>query len=228
MVLLGNILFENNQIIVIDKPSGFLSVPSRMGISDSRPVVGMLLQEYVGKPIFPVHRLDEETSGLLIFAKTPKAQKILSRGFEMHTIQKTYQALTIFEKSFESLRHTVLKNSLFRGKKRSFEAAHGQNAETLVTDAVVQGDCQFLLWSLEPKTGRSHQLRVQLAMRGFPIIGDALYGSTETLPANLLLPPQSLSDQAIGLRAIQLDLSKVKEIESLEVPLVLKAFAWNP
>lgn len=228
MSLMPTIVFENSHLIAVDKPSGFLSVPSRMGVADTRPVLGIILQEYVGKTIFPVHRLDEETSGIILFAKTSLAQKILSRGFETHTVQKTYEAITGYKESFESLQNAVFKNKLVRGKKRSFEADHGQYAETLVTNVSRFSGDELLNWTLLPKTGRSHQLRVQLAMRGFPIAGDQLYGSQNKLPPSLSLPAQSLVDKAIGLRAIQLDLTNLKDIESLEGPTVIRSFKWGP
>lgn len=228
MNAIPKIIFENENAIAVDKPSGFLSVPSRMGTADPRPVVGILLQNYVGRPIFPVHRLDEETSGILIFAKTPKAQTILSRSFETHTVQKTYQALTELKPGFDLLMNTNFINHLVRGKKRSFEAEHGQYAETHVVDVKpMTGEGAFLNWTLEPKTGRSHQLRVQLAMRGYPIIGDQLYGSATGFPIELSLPPLSISGSAIGLRAVHLDLSKAKELSTIGVPNQLEVFGWS-
>lgn len=219
-------LFENENVILVDKPAGYLSVPSRMGVADPRPVVGILLQEQLGQTLFPVHRLDEETSGLLLFAKNSSAQRTLNRSFELHTVQKTYQAISEFKESYEALVGSVLKNKLFRGKKRSFEAPHGQSAETKVLAAEAYQQ-KYLIWSLQPFTGRSHQLRVQLAMRGFPILGDRLYGSTLSFPEHLPLPTSSLRGSAIGLRAVALEFSNSDEMAGLGMPARLETCLWS-
>jgi 23S rRNA-/tRNA-specific pseudouridylate synthase len=220
------IIFENANLIIIDKPSGYLSVPSRMGKADSRPVAGIIIQDYVGQQIFPVHRLDEETSGLLIFAKTSKAQSLLNRAFEMHEVQKTYEAITETKPEFKFLLGSTFKNKLFRGKKRSFEAEHGQIAETLIQN-IETLDANLLLWILLPKTGRSHQLRVQLSMRGFPIVGDVLYGSKLALPTSINLSKLSSSESAIGLRAVHLDFDNFKGIETLDCPKKFSVSSWK-
>ncbi len=226
MNTIPEVIFENANLIVIDKPGGYLSVPSRMGKVDRRPVAGIALQEYAGQQIFPVHRLDQETSGLLMFAKTSKAQSLLSRAFEIREVQKTYQAITEIKPDFEFFIGRTFKNKLFRGKKRSFEAEHGQLAETLIQN-IESIEVKFLLWTLLPKTGRSHQLRVQLAMRGFPIVGDELYDSKVSLPHLFQLPKLSLSESAIGLRAILLDLSNAKGIETLDCPKTFSVSSWK-
>jgi 23S rRNA-/tRNA-specific pseudouridylate synthase len=219
-------VFENDHVVIVDKPSGFLSVPSRLGLKDDRPVVGILLQDYLQKKIFPVHRLDEETSGLLVFAKTPRAQSCLNRGFEVHEIQKTYEALTVRVPAALALKNQMLQNNLFRGKKRSFEAPHGKQAITLVADIQLWG-AEHFLWRLEPRTGRSHQLRVQLAMRGFPILGDDLYGASPELPVELKLPLGSKRESAIALRAIKLDFSMVPDIQLIRLPKIVSVEAWS-
>lgn len=219
-------VYEDENLIVVDKPAGFLSVPSRMGKEDPRPVLGIELQKLIGAPIFPVHRLDEETSGVLLFAKTKLAQSIYSRAFEQHKVQKTYQALTNNAENYQKLSGSVLKNNLFRGKKRSFEAPHGQYAETHVSE-IKLFNSTYLMWTLLPKTGRSHQLRVQLSMRGFPIVGDKLYGSNFDFPSELKLPAQCKPEHAIGLRAIALEFENTKELLSLGTPLAFKTFSWS-
>lgn len=226
MNTLLKIIFENAELLVIDKPSGYLSVPSRMGKADPRPVVGILLQDYVGQQIFPVHRLDEETSGLLVFAKTSKAQTILSKAFELHEVQKTYEGITESEPEYKHFIGATLKNKLFRGKKRSFQAEHGQYAETFISTIEIL-EKGLALWTLMPKTGRAHQLRVQLAMRGFPIVGDSLYGSKTSFPSPLSLPKLSLVQTAIGLRAMKLDFTNAKGIDTLGCPQIFAVNSWK-
>src|SRR5262249_51642927 len=87
------IVWENDQIIVVDKPAGWLSVPSRLGAADARPWVGGSLQAQLGAKLSPPHRLDEEVSGLLLFARSAAAHRLLCSGFESRSIDKSYVAL---------------------------------------------------------------------------------------------------------------------------------------
>jgi len=171
--------FENENFVLAMKPSGYLSVPSRFGDKDSRPVLGKKLEAQLGLRLFPVHRLDFEVSGLILFAKNASAHRAANQWFEQKKVRKVYQALTTgmppeLGKKFE------WKSKILRGKKRAYESPVGKPSLTL---AEYQGQVrgldgnQYLLWSLEPVTGRGHQLRFDLARHGFPIVGDVLYGS---------------------------------------------------
>ncbi len=220
------IIFQNEFVIAIDKPCGFLSVPSRMGKNDPRPVLGLILQENLNQAIFPVHRLDEETTGIILFAKSSHAQSLLNQSFEKHEVQKTYQALTSFKPDYPKMIGSVFKNLLCRGKKRSFEAPHGKIAETKI-DNILNINENLLLWTLSPRTGRSHQLRVQLAMRGFPLVGDQLYGSDLILNTNqYYLPPSSKLEYAIGLRSIMIEFKKNEILRELNLPRSLLVQKW--
>jgi tRNA pseudouridine32 synthase/23S rRNA pseudouridine746 synthase len=191
------IVFENDFFVIIDKPSGVLSVPGRFGEKDPRPVAGLLLQEQLKIQIFPVHRLDFEVSGLLLFAKTKAAHAAANSWFENKKIKKVYSALTeqiLVPEKPSAISLTLgarfeWKSCILRGKKRAYESPHGKPSLTL---AEFLGEESFspsnlknvLRWRLEPVTGRSHQLRFDLARHGFPILGDALYGSTIELEAD--------------------------------------------
>jgi tRNA pseudouridine32 synthase/23S rRNA pseudouridine746 synthase len=166
-------VFENNDFLVVDKPVHWLTVPGR-DPKDARPCALRFLQSERNHQVLPVHRLDFEVSGVVLFAKHKAAQTEATDAFESRKAEKTYQALTAggptsipFEVTWEYL--------LVRGKKRSFEAPHGRKALTFArceseTDGV-------FAWTLRPATGRPHQLRLSLARAGYPILGDALYGS---------------------------------------------------
>jgi 23S rRNA-/tRNA-specific pseudouridylate synthase len=129
------IIFKNSNFVAIFKPSKTLSVPSRLGVNDPRPVVGIQLQELLGQTIFPVHRLDEDVSGILLFALTPDAHKIACSWFECHAVRKTYEAIT---PSLTELDQRLFSEPqtwecmIVRGKRRSFEAAHGKPSKTIV------------------------------------------------------------------------------------------------
>ncbi len=203
-----SIVFQNQNFIAVDKPAGHLSVPSRLGAQDKRPCLGILLQEHLKTQIYPVHRLDLEVSGLLLFALTVDAQRVSNRWFEKHVVRKTYSAWTEGQAPASGFQ-TEWKNLLLRGKKRSYESPHGQEA---ITQARFLGAGEFqgrslLEWRLNPITGRSHQLRVHLSSHGFPIAGDTLYGA------------QSMPEmEGIALRSCELDLTAVPPQERLGLP----------
>jgi tRNA pseudouridine32 synthase/23S rRNA pseudouridine746 synthase len=169
------IIFDNNSFVIINKKAGVLSVPSRMGANDPRPVAGLLLQEQLGIQIFPVHRIDFEVSGILVFAKTKQAHALANSWFENKQVKKTYCALTSGQvpqaKEFE------WKSKILRGKKRAYESPVGKVSVTRAKYLGSQKGSNYLRWELNPVTGRAHQLRFDLSRHGFPIVGDSLYGS---------------------------------------------------
>jgi len=185
------IVFQNKYIVAVDKPSGFLSVPSRMGKRDSRPVVGITLQNQLGTQIYPLHRLDFEVSGILIFALTKDSHRDFNRAFEKRLVSKKYQAFSIGG-HFQAGEKGTWKCHMLKGKKRAYEKPYGDLAVTDFELLSIHHD-SILEWSLWPKTGRSHQLRFELFRHGSPILGDQLYGSTVKLKEN-----------QIALRAISL------------------------
>lgn len=204
------VVFENENFVVCDKPALVLSVPAREK-DDPRPCLGIDLQNKYRKPVFPVHRLDYEVSGLIIYALNSKAHKQAQDWFMNKTITKKYEATTSLQnfshwpESIKTDRSIVDVDSkdqfywttkIHRGKKRSFESEHGEWAET---EAVITSKNETsLTWNLFPLTGKPHQLRFELSRRGFPIHGDKLYGSQVTI-----------SEDGILLKAVALDLSNV-------------------
>lgn len=189
------IIFENQNVIVVDKPSGWLTVPSRHEKNDERKVVGRELEKDLKIRLFPVHRLDFEVSGIVLFAKDVASQKKLNSVFEKRDVKKIYEAWTQprdfshwpadLPKSDEDIslepgNEFLWKCKIMRGKRRSFESPHGDES---LTKALFEGilskppQHNFLKWRIEPLTGRSHQIRFELSRHGFPILGDALYGS---------------------------------------------------
>jgi tRNA pseudouridine32 synthase / 23S rRNA pseudouridine746 synthase len=175
-----HLLFENKDLVVVEKFPLTLSVPSRMGVEDPRPVVGIELEKKLAQRIYPIHRLDYEVAGLLIFAKTSEAQRWGNTAFEEKRIRKTYWGVAPRKVPLQINAAFTWEDRIHRGKKRSFVAPHGKDATT---------HAKFLrphathpawdLWELEPLTGRPHQLRVQMMLHAQPLVGDELYGSTE-------------------------------------------------
>lgn len=212
------ILFQNDFFVLLDKPSGYLSVPSRFPDQDKRLVVGVELQKQLDRQIFPVHRLDCEVSGIMLMALTPEAHRDANQVFEKHQVQKTYQALTTKMVPSIELESKVKyreihvqmgeiltwKTKVLRGKKRSFESPHGKLS---VTEAQYQGFTKYHQWSLKPITGRAHQLRFDLSRHGFPILGDVLYGGEEIE-----------EKERIYLRACHLQFSQKDFCQKFKIP----------
>jgi tRNA pseudouridine32 synthase / 23S rRNA pseudouridine746 synthase len=184
------VLFQNEHAVIVDKPALWLSIPGRTA-DDTRPVLGKLLEQKLAKKIFPIHRLDAEVSGVIVYGLTPEFHKEANHLFETKSVQKTYQALTDVQ-DFKSQETMTWTCKIFRGKKRSFEAAHGKESITQAT--VVARTEDHLEWRLLPITGRSHQLRFEMARHQAPILGDALYGSK-----------RPWKTPGIALRAIRID-----------------------
>lgn len=196
-----NIIFQNENFVIAEKPALVLTVPGR-DPKDTRPVLGLMLQNELRTKIFPVHRLDYEVSGLIMYAKTKEAHKVANSWFESKEIIKTYEAITETSENQVPLnKKQIWKSKLVRGKKRTFEAAHGLDSETHATciESYKIGSLPVLRWKLNPITGRSHQLRFELSNKGHPILGDKLYGSRF-----------DYSEAGIALKATELDLSRIE------------------
>lgn len=165
------IVYEDQSIIVVDKPAGMLSVPGK----DCRKSVCSLLRERTGgcQELLMVHRLDMDTSGLLVVAKTAAAHKNLQRQFATHVTEKTYTALLEREVSGEGVIELRLRPDTADRPRQKVDDDNGKEAVTRYRS--LDGN----RIELNPLTGRTHQLRVHCAHhRGLdnPIKGDRLYG----------------------------------------------------
>jgi 23S rRNA pseudouridine1911/1915/1917 synthase len=168
------VLFEDETLIVLEKPEGLLSVATDFDNSSS--VHEVLKRRFHKQRVFPVHRLDRETSGVMIFAFSEKAQKSLKKQFEEKTIQKVYYALVegkpISEKgTWES----YLEEDPFYSVSSTDVPGKGKQAITHYE--LVSSNPRYSLLRLSPVTGKKHQLRVHCKEAGHPIIGDPRYGT---------------------------------------------------
>lgn len=209
------LVFENEHFIIVDKKAMVLSVPGRENDKDSRPVLGRILEKDFGQTLFPVHRLDYEVQGLIMFAKNPKAHKVSNAWFEKKEVTKTYSALTspIDSKvAHESLKINETydwKCKLLRGKKRAYESPHGK--ESLTRARLLKIENGIFHWELNPITGRSHQLRFELFRHHHPILGDELYSSDKTF-----------REEGIALRAFKIDFSRAPFAEDFLLPKIVE------
>jgi len=208
------VLFEDSNFVIVDKESGVLSVPAREGDKDPRPVLGKILEDKLKVQIYPIHRLDFEVSGIVFFAKNSLAHREANQIFEKRSVQKIYQCLSAFSDSFRIGEKLEWKSKIHRGKKRSFEAAHGKDALTIAKpiEKLDWNGIPCLLWELEPRTGRSHQLRFEMAKHALPIFGDQLYGS-KTLFQNAV----------IALRATRVTLDSAEDSLLAKIPKTIIA-----
>ena len=215
-------IFENDDLIAVDKPAGWLTVPSRFEKEDGRIVLGREIEKKLAMQIFPVHRLDLEVGGLVMFAKNARAQKNLNRLFELRHVVKTYHAesgprnfghwppdLKASKEDVIPGERTLWQSRILRGKRRSYESPHGDEART-EAKLLAQTNSVFK-WELRPLTGRAHQLRFEMSRHGFPVLGDKLYGG------------KPVTGEGIALRAVALDFSKVPEGERGPLPASLVA-----
>jgi len=170
------ILFEDDALVVVNKPSGLLSVPGKT-ITDS--AYTRLQQRYpdVEGP-FVIHRLDMATSGLLVFALTKRANKSLQKQFISRSVQKRYVALLSGSVDQESGQINLpMRGDPVDRPRQLVCYEHGKPAETYWEKISTIDGCSKLY--LYPKTGRTHQLRVHCAHHlglNLPMVGDGLYG----------------------------------------------------
>ncbi len=168
------ILFEDEDIIVLNKPAGLLSIPDRFG---KDPSLKSLLQEKFGE-IFTVHRLDQYTSGLILFAKNATAHKQLSELFEGRTIIKKYLGIVNGRPQQQGVVEEFMMEHPIR---KGYMIIHAKGKESKTTYEVVTYFKQFALVSFQIHTGRTHQIRVHAKHIGHPIVSDDLYGDAEKL-----------------------------------------------
>jgi len=182
-----DIIFENNDFVAINKPAGLLSVPDRMGKDISLKL--LLLEKY--GTIFTVHRLDKETSGVIVFAKHDVAHKQLSQLFEGREVQKFYLGLvhaTLINKE-GSIDAALMEHPGKLGKM----ITHKKGKPSL-TDFKVLEEFRLFSWlQFQIHTGRTHQIRVHMQHIGHPIVCDELYGTAEPIKLSAIKRNYKLS-----------------------------------
>jgi len=165
-----DIIQETSDWIAINKPAGLLSIPDREG---KEPSLKSILQDRFGE-IFVIHRLDKETSGLILFAKNAETHKSLSLRFEERTITKLYQGIvtgTLTEKT------GVIDLPIGEHPSRKGMMAILRKGKPSVTEYKVQEEFgKYSLVEFNIHTGRTHQIRIHMKNAGHPIACDELYG----------------------------------------------------
>jgi 23S rRNA pseudouridine1911/1915/1917 synthase len=186
------VLYEDDQLIAIDKPAGLLSVATATEIQ--RTAHHVLKRRQKNGRVFPVHRLDRDTSGVMIFAFTEQARDFLKARFEAHEIERQYLAVVEGRLAPKSgtWKSYLREDANFFVKPVAGPQEGAQLAITHFDVLSVQNHLSLVKFKLE--TGRKNQIRVQAAQAGFPIAGDKKYGLAKKRP-RLALHAHKLSIQ---------------------------------
>lgn len=162
-----SIIFEDQWIMVVEKPSGMLVIPTPK--KETNTLTDLLNRELDRRAVeasaHPCHRLDRETSGLILYAKGKKVQQAMMDEFKNRRVKKKYVA---FIQGVPAKEHGVIKKSIFsRNRKRA------EPAETRYR--VIESRRYFSIVEVEPMTGRTNQIRIHFKSIGHPLVGESVY-----------------------------------------------------
>lgn len=179
------ILYRDEHIVVIDKPPGLLVHRSEIDRHETRFAI-QILRDQIGQYVWPAHRLDRGTSGVLLFGLSKEMASQLGRQFEAGTVKKHYLAIVRgYPPASGSIDHALTRQRdayEFQGERSSTEAqaalTHFRKLAEIELPVLVDRypSSRYALLTLEPVTGRRHQIRRHLKHIAHPIIGDATYG----------------------------------------------------
>jgi len=164
-------VFEDDEYIVVNKPSGLLTMPGRGPAAKEKNLLALLTQAQK-RPMFVVHRLDRDASGLILFAKNENSHRYFSKLFETKDIKKKY--LVAVEGRVQEKRGEVDKPIQAYGSGRMGVGFNGKNSITRYQ--VLEHYKRSTLLEVQIITGRRHQIRVHMYYIKHPVIGDPLYG----------------------------------------------------
>ena len=164
------IILENEHFIVINKPPGLLSIPDREGKEISLKEI--LQQKY--EQIFTVHRLDRETSGIIVFAKDAETHKFLSQAFEERAVEKYYAGIVVgtLPDKQRTIDAPITENTV----KRGVMIIHKRGKPAVTDYTVLEEFGKFSFVQFQIHTGRTHQIRVHMQYVGHPLVCDEVYG----------------------------------------------------
>jgi 23S rRNA pseudouridine955/2504/2580 synthase/23S rRNA pseudouridine1911/1915/1917 synthase len=218
-----DILFENEDFIVLNKPANLLSIPNR---TQSEPSLkGILIERYGA--IYTVHRLDKGTSGVIIFAKNESTHKHLSQQFEERQTKKIYRGLVLGQWPHQNGTINEPIGEHFSNRGEMMVTARGKPA--LTDFEVVERFRSFTWMQFHIHTGRTHQIRVHAKHNGHPIVCDELYGDGKPVLLSAIKKRFKLSTKdeeerpvlnRLALHAHQLSFtSTTGNVHFFEVPL---------
>lgn len=218
-----DIIYEDEDIAVVDKPPG-MTVHPGAGVR-SGTLVNVLLYRCrdlsgIGGKIRPgiVHRLDKDTSGVMVIAKNDAAHNSLVNQFKSRTVGKKYLAIVEgnLKKDSGEFSSKIGRHPVDR-KRMSSKSKAGREALTLWK--VVRRFRDAALVEAEPKTGRTHQIRVHFSENGFPIIADAVYGHKKRKTSNVAAAAKRIGRQALHASKLRFHHPKTGNIMEFTAPL---------
>lgn len=204
------ILFEDPHLLIVDKPAGVLSIVD--GYEKSIPHLRSILEPDHGR-LWIVHRLDKETSGIVILARSAWAHRELNLQFTAHTIRKEYVALVSGECPTDFKVDLPL---LVNGDRRHRTVVDPQKGKSALTEfsSNEHFSSKCTLVSVLPHTGYSHQIRAHLLSAGFPILGDHLYSNESSIMVSEKLAIHRVALHAAGITFIHPSTRQVLTIRS--------------
>jgi len=205
-----DILYQDEALLVVNKPGGLSTLPD--GYNPSLPHVKSLLEQQVGR-LWIVHRLDKETSGVLLLARSAEAHRTLNTQFEQHQVSKIYHALVTGNPEWqEQTINLPLQPNGDRSHRTVIDHEDGKPALTQLK--VLERFSHYCLVEAAPETGRTHQIRVHLSSVGLYIVGDKLYADRKRdIPPEMASQPlqnvslSKISTVGMGLHARTLEIN---------------------
>lgn len=206
-----SIIYEDNHLLIVAKPTGWLVQGDETGDSTLTDWATNYIRKKYNKPgnVFchPCHRLDRPVGGLVTFARTSKALERMNKLFRDHEITKSYLAVVqgipkVYEKT---LVHWLEKDTV-KNRAKAYEKAKGAAKRAELSYSMVASHSKTSLLKIQPKTGRPHQIRVQMKANETPIKGDMKYGF-----------PKANTDKSIDLHAYKLEFIHPVKKEAIKV-----------
>jgi RluA family pseudouridine synthase len=208
------VIYQDSAILVVNKPPGLLSLQD--GYDKSLPHLVTVLSPEFG-PLLMVHRLDRDTSGIVILARTVEAHRSLNNQFQKRTVAKVYHALVAGVPDWNEISANFpLRKDGDREHRTIIDFTQGKKAQTQFIR--LEKYSGYALVEAHPHTGYTHQIRAHLAHLGFPILADPLYGNGKPFsrgPASNLTPTSKCLIQRLALHACSIAFIHPTQLEQV-------------
>ncbi len=186
-----DILYEDDNFIIADKPAGILVIPDRF--NDEIPSLNKILEQQFQQHMYVVHRLDRGTSGAICFAKNEVAHKYLSKQFQDHLVEKYYTGLVNGRVLAES---GTIESPIMEHPTKKGRMVVAKRGKASITDYSIQEAWPlYTLMNFRIHTGRTHQIRVHMQSIGHPITCDELYGDGQPFLLSKIKRKYNFSDK---------------------------------